>query len=814
MRRVFALVVILGCAGGGAATTLSDLPADCPTVVRAYYADPAMVRDLARWTEPWEVDRDGGFVVVGVDADGFDRLVAAGFEIVIDEKLTRRMCRPAELLPGQTEGIPGYPCYRTVEETFQAAQDLVAQRPDLASWHDAGDSWEKATGMLGYDMMVLKLTNSAVAGTPTGIDPPHGKPRLYVTSAIHAREYTTAELMTRFAEYLVAHHGVDPDVTWLLDEHEIHLMLHANPDGRKHAESGDLWRKNTNQAYCGATSSDRGADLNRNFDFQWACCGGSSSSECSDTYHGASAASEPETQAIQAYGAAIFPDQRDDAPSQPAPDDATGVYIDVHSYSQLVLWPWGSTYTAPPNDDGLRPLGRRLAWFNGYEPDQSVGLYPTDGTTTDFFYGRLGVAAYTFELGTWFFQECAAFENQILPDNLEALLYAAKHARAPYLTASGPDARDLAVSPGTVVAPGETVTVTAVLDDTRYQTSNGSEPTHPIASAEATLDTPPWTDPPPAPIALLPVDGAFSSTVETVEGTVDTTGLADGRHTLFVHGSDTDGHRGAVTAAFFWVLDPATAPHLVGTVTDADDGTPLAATVTAGAGFSIATDPADGSYDLMLPPGTYDVTFAAADHAPATLTGITLDSGATEIRDVALAPITTLLFDDAEGGNIGWTADSPWAITTETSASPTHSWSDSPGGDYDDYEDASLTSPVLDLTWISGVSLEFSHVYEIEEGYDYGSVEVSTDGGSTWSTVVSYDGSQSSWTTEQIGLPQLDGVSNARIRFRFDSDVYISYDGWHIDDIAVRGGASLPSGLLFADGFESGDSSAWTEAVP
>jgi hypothetical protein len=36
---------------------------------------------------------------------------------------------------------------------------------------------------------------------------------------------------------------IDPNITWLLDHHEIHLLLHANPDGRKQAESGKYWRK-------------------------------------------------------------------------------------------------------------------------------------------------------------------------------------------------------------------------------------------------------------------------------------------------------------------------------------------------------------------------------------------------------------------------------------------------------------------------------------------------------------------------------------------------------------------------------------------
>ena len=104
-------------------------------------------------------------------------------------------------------------------------------------------------------------------------------------SAIHAREYTTAETNTRFAEYLVNNYGVDPDVTWLLDYNEIHLLLQFNPDGRKLAETGLLWRKNVDNAYCANTNS-RGADLNRNYPFQWGGPG-ASTFQCDETYRGA-----------------------------------------------------------------------------------------------------------------------------------------------------------------------------------------------------------------------------------------------------------------------------------------------------------------------------------------------------------------------------------------------------------------------------------------------------------------------------------------------------------------------------------------------
>jgi len=314
-RRVTVLVALCFAALPAAAaeeiTTFAALPTG-QGVVRVYFDDPSDVRSLVAY-DVWEsVKLDEGYVQVAVDDRERAEIEALGFVVTVDEEFTARINEVREPLPGQVHGIPGFPCYRTVEEVYATAAQMVVDHPDLASWIDFGDSWEKTELGAGWDLMVLRLTNSAVPGP---------KPKLVVTSSIHAREYTPAELMTRFAESLVDGYGIDADVTFVLDHHEVHLVLLANPDARKKAETGILWRKNTNQDYCSPTSNDRGADLNRNFDFQWGCCGGSSGFECDTLYRGPSPASEPETQAIQAYLRAVFPDQRDDPLDSPAPPE-------------------------------------------------------------------------------------------------------------------------------------------------------------------------------------------------------------------------------------------------------------------------------------------------------------------------------------------------------------------------------------------------------------------------------------------------------------------------------------------------------------
>jgi carboxypeptidase T len=440
------------------------------------------------------------------------------------------------------QGIPGYPCYRMVEETFASAQLLGTNYPDLATWIDIGDSWEKTEpgGDPGYNIYALRLTNSAVA-------PANPKPKLIIVNGIHPQDYVPPELALRFAEYLVQNYGQDADISWIFDYHEIHLILHANPDGRKKAEQGLYWAKNTNENYCSPTSNYRGANLDRNFEFQWGCCGGSSGDECNDTYRGPSQASEPETQAIQNYIQSIFTDNRPNDLTSAAPDTTPGILLHLQSNSELVMWPWGFTFSPTPNGTALQTLGRKLAFFNGYTPQQAAVIYPTDGTLSDFSYGDLGVATISIFLGTDYFQDCATFENTILPDNLNLLIEASKMLRTPYLTPSGPDVININVGVQLV----DSIQISATINDTAYSNVNGIEPSQNIISAEYYIDVPPWvSQPPPVAFLLTASDGRFDSPVEDVTALIDVSVYSPGRHIVFIRGQDADGNWGSFSAAF------------------------------------------------------------------------------------------------------------------------------------------------------------------------------------------------------------------------------------------------------------------------
>jgi hypothetical protein len=523
-------------------------PGEGPWVVRAYYTDPLLPRQLSSRLEPWEVHPDQGYLVAEVDRAMVAWMLSAGFRLEVDAKLSHQVQQIRIPIPWQASGVPAYPCYRTVEETYTSAAQIAAAHPYLATWEDIGDSWEKTSegGLAGFDIQVLRMTNSAIPGP---------KPGLFVMSSMHAREYAPAELNLRFAEFLAENYGIDPDITWILDYTEIYLLFLSNPDGRKRAETGLSWRKNTDNLFCTDTDS-RGVDLNRNFSFAWGCCGGSSGSTCDEVFRGPNAASEPETQAIQNYVRQHFPDQRETALDSPAPPDASGLFLDLHSYGGLVLWPWGFSTQSAPNAAALQTLGRKLAYFNGYTPQQSYRLYTTDGTTDDFAYGELGLAAYTFEIGNAFFQDCSTFENTIAPQNMPALLYAAKSTLSPYSFPAGPDVDNLVITPQVVIT-GSTLQISALVDDTRFNNSQGNEPAQSITAAEYSIDILPGQGTPSQPMAAT--DGNFNQRIESISATIDSRGMAPGRHTLFVRGRDAVGNWGTPSAVFFVIAPPPAA---------------------------------------------------------------------------------------------------------------------------------------------------------------------------------------------------------------------------------------------------------------
>ena len=79
-------------------------------------------------------------------------------------------------------------------------------------------------------------------------------------------------------------------------------------------------------------------------------------------------------------------------------------HIDFHTYAELVLWPYGYTYTDVPADmtqddhDTFVTMGQAMAAMNGYTPEQSSDLYITDGTIDDWLNGVHHIFSFCFEM--------------------------------------------------------------------------------------------------------------------------------------------------------------------------------------------------------------------------------------------------------------------------------------------------------------------------------------------------------------------------------------------------------------------------------
>ena len=459
---VLALLACLPAIAGGDVVRIHDLAPD----------ELATLRDRHDF---WGVDWREGYAVFDLDPVQRRRLEQAGFHVTTDIARTReledwRAAVDRTPLQRGADAIPGFACYRTVQTTHSALAGLALIYPDRASWLDIGDTWQAGAGSEpGGSVFALVITNK---------NSPYAKSPLVIIAAQHARELATAEIATRFAELLLENPDADPDIAWLLDHREIHIIAQANPDGRRQVEAGaSLWRKNHNESACplgNLSFTWPGIDLNRNSSFLWGEF--SSGNPCDQTYRGPVSASEPETQAMQNYLASVFNAQRPASDLiSPAPGDAEGVFISLHSFSEMVLFPWeglgGQNENNAPNHDGLAILGRRFGFLNDYAVGRWQLLGPAGGTLVDYAYGEFGVAAYTFEVGTSFTQSCATFESTVWPDNRDALLLATKAARRPYQAPSGPEIIALQAEFSTGA-----MRVAGTADDTRYFNGGVTEP--------------------------------------------------------------------------------------------------------------------------------------------------------------------------------------------------------------------------------------------------------------------------------------------------------------------------------------------------
>lgn len=195
----------------------------------------------------------------------------------------------------------------------------------------------------------------------------------------------------------------------MLESVEFIFIVFMNPDGYEYTWTADrLWRKNRRPHESGCY----GVDLNRNFPYKWGE-GGGSSNPCSETYWGSGPASEPEVQNTIEYFRTHMP--------------IVGA-VDWHSYGQLLLRPYGWTSEDAPDEARLKEIGDKMsaAIFEEsgqrYASQKAIGLYPTSGTSRDWFYSeeantlnKYRSAGYTIELTDTGFYGFLLPPEQIIP---------------------------------------------------------------------------------------------------------------------------------------------------------------------------------------------------------------------------------------------------------------------------------------------------------------------------------------------------------------------------------------------------------------
>lgn len=271
--------------------------------------------------------------------------------------------------------------------------ELVARYPTLASMVNVGTTLE------GRTIWGLRITGGAA---PT-------KPAVIYFGCEHAREWIASTVPSFLATHLVQHYDTDSAITDLVDNVEFFLIPVFNVDGYIYTWGSDrFWRKNRRNNGGGSF----GVDINRNWGEGWGGPG-SSGDPNSLIYRGASAFSEPETQALRDFIIA-HPNIR--------------ASLDVHSYSQLILWPFGYTNALPADQFAFDEVGSMMRTLiqDVYGLYYAAGpvhttIYPAAGVSVDWTYAQRGIFSFSYECRDTGFYGFTLPAAQIIPNNEELL---------------------------------------------------------------------------------------------------------------------------------------------------------------------------------------------------------------------------------------------------------------------------------------------------------------------------------------------------------------------------------------------------------
>lgn|GEM_PF-6331597 len=288
-----------------------------------------------------------------------------------------------------------YDSYKNLSSVYGRLDQFEIDHSELVSSFSIGQSYE------GREIRGIKISGSG--GTK------QNRPAVLLNGTLHAREWISPMTNMYAAEQLLGQYGTNSDIRSLLDEVDFYVIPVVNPDGYEYSwasPSNRFWRKNRRVNGNGSF----GVDLNRNWGVGWGLNSGSSGNSFSDIYRGTAPFSEPETQALRDF---YFGHQN------------LVANIDFHSFSQLILGPFGYTSVTEPADAALlmsiaEQMSTAIEGVHGetYVPESASDLYLASGISTDWVYENQNVYSYTIELrpdGPLRLSSFALPETQILP---------------------------------------------------------------------------------------------------------------------------------------------------------------------------------------------------------------------------------------------------------------------------------------------------------------------------------------------------------------------------------------------------------------
>jgi len=424
-------------------------------------------------------------------------IIEVGHDYVLVEatpaeaRALKRLGLKLERFKTQQEFLKAFPladsAYHDYGEMVAELQQAAFDHPATFSLFSLGLSYEGRTIWAG------KISDNVAVDKD--------EPEVLFTHHQHAREHLTVEQGLYTLHMLLDGYGVDPRITNIMNSREIWMIFDMNPDGGEYdIATGTYanWRKNRQP---NAGSSYVGTDLNRNWGYQWNCCGGGSNDPSSTTYRGPAAFSAPETQVVR-----DFVDSRVVGGVQQIKAN-----IDFHTFDELVMWPYSYTLTDVPADmtqddhDALAALGQAMAASNGYTAEQASDLYIFDGSINDWLYGVHRIFSYTFEMYPISTDQAGFYPpDEVIPAetarNREAILYLLEQAGCLY-TVIGKQVQyceTVPGAPGTLAAtPGNaqvSLTWTAASGATAYRVHRGTASGGPYTTVRSNLTGTSFTD--------------------------------------------------------------------------------------------------------------------------------------------------------------------------------------------------------------------------------------------------------------------------------------------------------------------------------